>query len=68
MDAFGRMLAHTLRRPYWLPVPAFALKILLGEMSMLVLEGQQVYPKRLLDYGFVFSFPEVQQALNNLLR
>ena len=67
MDEFGRTLARFLNRPYWLPVPEIALKLLLGEMSMLVLGGQRVAPKRLLDTGYHFSYPGVKSALENLL-
>ncbi len=67
MDTFGRMLAKTLHKPYWLPVPAFMLKTLLGEMSQLVLSGQQVYPTRLLEAGFQHQFASLQKALDDLL-
>ncbi|MBI4928999.1 MAG: TIGR01777 family protein, partial [Anaerolineae bacterium] len=46
---FGRCIGKVLRRPYWIPAPGFALRLVLGEMSTLVLDGQQVIPQRLLD-------------------
>jgi hypothetical protein len=65
-------LAHTLspalRRPGWLPVPAFALRALLGEKASLVLQGQQVLPRRLESLGFSYSFPRIEPALHDLLR
>jgi uncharacterized protein len=64
---FGRILARVMHRPYWLPVPAFALKVLLGEMSVLVLEGQYMLPKRFLDLGFPFQFEKAESALRDLL-
>ncbi len=64
---FGKTLARILKRPYWLPVPAFALKLVLGEMSKLVLEGQRAVPKRLLEAGYRFRFSEHEAALRNLL-
>ena len=42
---FGKALAKVLRRPYWLPAPASALRMVLGEMSLLVLEGQRPLPR-----------------------
>ena len=65
--AFGKTLARILHRPYWIPVPAFALKLVLGEMSNLVLEGQRAIPKRLLEAGYVFHFVEHEAALRDLL-
>jgi uncharacterized protein (TIGR01777 family) len=64
---FGRILAKVMRRPYWLPVPAFALRLLLGEMSTLVLEGQYMLPKRLQEIGFRFRFETAEAALRDLL-
>ena len=65
---FGKTLGNVLNRPYWIPVPGFALKAALGEMSMLVLEGQKVLPERLLDYGFKFSYPDLDKALKDTIR
>lgn len=60
---FGKALARALRRPYWFPTPAFALRFVLGEMASLVLEGQHVIPRRLLDVGYRFLYPELSEAL-----
>jgi NAD dependent epimerase/dehydratase family enzyme len=67
MDNFGRSLGRVMNRPYWLPVPGFALRMALGEMSMLVLEGQRVFPRNLLEAGYVFRYSELGQALDNLI-
>jgi len=64
----GQALARQLHRPFWLPLPAFALRMLLGEMSLLVLEGQRVLPKRLQQAGFEFAYPDVVTALKDLYR
>ncbi len=64
---FGRILAKELHRPFWLQVPGIALRLLLGEMSTLVLEGQYMLPKRLQDLGFHFHFPNAEAALHDLL-
>ncbi|MEA4909346.1 MAG: TIGR01777 family oxidoreductase [Anaerolineaceae bacterium] len=68
MRHFGRALARDFHRPYWLPAPAWALQVLLGEMSLLVLEGQRVLPERLLALGFAFHFPSIEEALADLAR
>lgn len=62
----ARALGQVLRRPAWLPVPAPALRILLGEMSAVLLTGQRAIPKRLLDERFVFQFPEITDSLHHL--
>ncbi|WHX41668.1 TIGR01777 family oxidoreductase [Mesobacillus sp. AQ2] len=67
MDQFGQILSKVLGRPNWLPVPSFALKIALGDMSMLLLEGQNVVPSKLLKAGFKFKYPELEKALKGIL-
>lgn len=64
---FGKAIARALHRPYWMPVPGFALKLLLGEMSTLVLDGQKVLPDRLIEAGYTFKFPKLDGALSDLL-
>jgi uncharacterized protein (TIGR01777 family) len=64
---FLRVLAKTLNRPYWLPVPAFALRLVLGGMSTLVLDGAYLLPKRLQELGFHFRFETAEAALSDLL-
>lgn len=64
---FNRTLASVLHRPYWFPTPAFLLRILLGEMSVLILEGRFAQPKRLTEAGYVYQFPGLREALVNLL-
>ena len=62
----ARSIGRVLRRPAFLPTPGFALKLLLGEMSTLVLDGQRAVPARLLERGFEFRFTEVEDALRDL--
>ena len=63
----GKVLARVMHRPYWMPVPGFALKLVLGEMSTLVLDGQRVLPRRLEADGYTFQFPKLEDALQALL-
>lgn len=66
MKEFGRTLGKILHRPHWMPAPGIALKLLLGEMSLLVLEGQEVLPEKLLLHDFRFAFPTLPPALKNI--
>lgn len=59
-------LGRVLRRPAVLPVPALALKALYGEMSSVVTDGQRVLPTRLLETGYAFRRPELDDALRDL--
>jgi len=63
----GKALGNVMKRPYWFPVPGFLLKLALGEMSTLVLDGQKVLPTRLLQAGFKFKFEKIEQAFSDLL-
>jgi uncharacterized protein (TIGR01777 family) len=63
---FIRALAQALARPCWLPTPAPLLRLALGEMSTLLLDGQYVIPQRLVNLGFVFRYETVQQAFLDL--
>jgi len=60
---FTRALGRVLGRPTVLPMPEAALKLLFGEMSELLLVSDRMLPKRLLDEGFRFRYPELDQAL-----
>lgn len=67
MKDFGKTIGSVLHRPHWLSVPAFILKLVLGQKSKLVLEGQHVVPEQLLEKGFEFSYPKLETALKDLL-
>jgi len=64
---FFQVLASELKKPCWLSIPAFALKIIFGQMATeLFLVSQRVYPKKLLDAGFKFENPELKNALESI--
>jgi uncharacterized protein len=60
---FTRELAEALHRPAVVPIPEFALKLLLGEMASMLLGGQRVIPRKALDAGFEFHYSELGSAL-----
>lgn len=61
--AFTRALAKTLHRPAFFTVPEFALKMIYGEASSLLLKNPQVKPERLINEGFAFLFPDIKTCL-----
>jgi uncharacterized protein len=67
MKEFSRELGKILKRPSMFPVPAFVLKILLGEMSEMILTGQKAIPQKLIEAGYKFKFPELKSALKEIL-
>ncbi|MDO6442147.1 TIGR01777 family oxidoreductase [Marinobacter sp. 2_MG-2023] len=64
---FTRCLATTLKRPAIFPAPAPVLNLALGEMSRLLLTGQQAVPERLTNGGFVFQYPRLEKALEDVV-
>jgi len=64
---FSRLVGRILGRPSVFPTPAFALRLLLGEMATVLLDGQRAIPGRLQECGFVFAFPHAEAALHDLL-
>ncbi|CAN1125437.1 Epimerase family protein SDR39U1 homolog, chloroplastic [Linum perenne] len=62
-----KQLGGVLGRPSWLPVPDFALKAVLGEGAIVVLEGQKVVPGKAKELGFRFKYPYVKDALKTIL-
>ena len=66
-NQFLKTLAKQLRKPLWLPnIPAFALKIALGEKTALVLSSQKVQPKNLENIGYKFLYPDLKMALMDI--
>jgi uncharacterized protein (TIGR01777 family) len=64
---FTETLGQTLHRPASLPVPNFALKMMLGEAAEMALQGQRVLPERAQSEGFLFKYPTLESALVNLV-
>lgn len=68
MNAFADALGKALSRPAALRVPSFAVKMAFGdEAAEVLLTGQRAIPRRLVDAGFAFVFPEVESALADLV-
>lgn len=68
MNQLCDTLAQVMHRPSWLPVPDFALQMLLGDAAKLVLEGQQVLPKRTQEFGFDYQYPTIKPALEQVVK
>ncbi len=66
--AFTRAIGKVLGRPTFMPVPAFAMHAMFGEMSTLLLDGQREIPARLLKEGFKFKFTDAEAALRDVLK
>ncbi|MGE0460449.1 MAG: TIGR01777 family oxidoreductase [Vicinamibacterales bacterium] len=64
---FARALGRMLHRPAIMPIPGFALRLLLGEFATFLLTGARVIPERAELAGFRFRYPELQPALASLL-
>ncbi len=64
----ARELGKALHRPSFLPAPAIGLKVLLGEMSHLLLDGRRALPDLLMKKGFTFRFPTLPEALKVILK
>src|SRR5207249_10240228 len=65
---FASMLGRTLARAAWLPTPAFALRLALGEMAELLLTGQRVLPGVANRFGYPWRYPELGGALRASVR
>ncbi|MCR2822593.1 TIGR01777 family oxidoreductase [Lederbergia panacisoli] len=67
-NEFGKTIGKVLHRPHWMPVPSFAMKAMLGEMSEMLLRGQCAIPQKAEQNGYHFQYPNLEQALENILR
>ena len=68
-EEFTKTLGEVLYRPTFLPLPEFAVNLVFGEMGdALLIDSTRVVPKRLLDSGFKFRYPEIKSALENAVK
>lgn len=67
MKTFCEFLGRVLHRPSWLPVPRFALNMLLGELGTLMTTGQRVIPAKAMAGGYRFQYPMIEPALKAIL-
>jgi uncharacterized protein (TIGR01777 family) len=66
MAEFMREVTKALHRPYWFHVPTFLLRLVLGEMSILLTEGRYSHPERLIELGFRFQYDKLEDAMEDL--
>ena len=65
---FSAALGKALKRPSWLAVPGFILRLTLGELGNVLLTGQRVFPEKALKAGYHFKYMEVKDALKAIIR
>jgi uncharacterized protein (TIGR01777 family) len=64
----AKTLGEALVRPSFMPAPSFMIRLFLGEFGETLLYSQKVVPEKLLEYGFQFRYPEINDAINNLVQ
>ena len=68
MKDFAKTLGKVLNRPSWFSVPEFVLKLVLGQMSEMLLHGQRAIPQKIIESGFEFKYPDLRSALEDILK
>jgi uncharacterized protein len=63
----AKALGKALHRPSFIPAPGFMVKWVLGEFGSVILEGQKVIPRELLESGFDFQYPDIEKALRSIV-
>ena len=63
----AKALGRVLNRPSFMPAPAFAIRLVMGEMGSLVLFSQRAVPEKLLNHGFRFQYPNIGEALSDVI-
>jgi uncharacterized protein (TIGR01777 family) len=64
----GKAIGKVLHRPSFLPAPGFMIELILGEFGSVLLSGQRVIPRRLLDESFKFRYPDIDAALKSVIK
>jgi len=64
----GNAIGKVLHRPSLIPSPGFMIRLILGEFGDVLLKGQRVIPQRLLEAGFKFRYPDIEEALKDIIR
>ncbi len=64
---FTKSLGKALHRPTILPIPEFALSIMYGEAASVLTGSKEVYPKRILDEGYVFKYTQIEKSLKQIV-
>jgi len=64
----AKALGKVMKRPSWFPAPGFMIRLILGEFGSVILKGQRVVPKRLLDAGFSFTYPDIESTFRDLVQ
>jgi NAD dependent epimerase/dehydratase family enzyme len=67
LGEFCRVLGRVMKRPSWLPVPGFALRLVAGELGETLLWSQRVLPQVALRTGYAFRYPQLEEALRAVL-
>ncbi|MGD2151039.1 MAG: DUF1731 domain-containing protein, partial [Desulfobacterales bacterium] len=64
---FAGVLGQVLKRPSVLRAPSFMIRLIMGEMGKSLMSSQRAIPDKLLKHGFKFQYPDIHNALHNLL-
>jgi uncharacterized protein (TIGR01777 family) len=64
----AKAIGKALHRPSFMPAPAFMVRLVLGEFGSVILKGQKVVPQRLLESGFEFRHPDIEEAIGGIVR
>lgn len=63
MKELSKTIGKVLKKPSWFPVPSFLAKLIMGESAQVVVTGQRVMPNKLVEIGFPYRYPTIQEAL-----